>query len=223
MEVGRGEGNGYVLPVKDKTDVVLMNAPWDQASNASYHQRKECAMDYKSINGTVYSRFADSPPIINTELAWKYGIQVPCAVEPSHYSGFSVGRNMKLRLVFAKGKKKMTCHAQIDWIEKDQETGQCMVGFGHLSLTEAEFRVLENYFTDRPETPLEISESIRDKGREAASVVGTDIAHEIMRLKAVNFPVSVIEAIDEHRGETGFSEYVTNAVRSYMKRVDTKL
>jgi len=179
-------------------------------------------MDYKSINGTVYSRFASSPPVINTELAWKYGIQVPCAVEPSQYSGITEGRNMKLRLVFAGGKKKMTCHAQIDWIEKDHETGQCMVGFGHLSLTEEEFRVLENFFTDRPETPLEISESVRDKGLEAESVVGTDIAKEIMRLKAVSFPVSAIEAIDEHRGETPFSQYVTKAVRSYMKRKDAE-
>ncbi len=177
-------------------------------------------MDYKSINGTVYSRYASSPPVINSDLAWKYGIQVPCAVEPSHYSGFTVGRNMKLRMVFADGTKKITCHAQIDWVEKDPETGQCLVGFGNLSLTEEEFRVLENYFTERPERPLEFSESVRDKGREAQSVVGTEVVREIMRLKAVSFPVSVIEAIDEHRGDTPFSEYVTNAVKSYIKRVD---
>ncbi|MDQ7783670.1 MAG: hypothetical protein RDU20_12375 [Desulfomonilaceae bacterium] len=177
-------------------------------------------MDYKSIDGIVYSRYASSPPVINSDLASQYGIQVPCTIEPSHYSGFTEGRNMKLRMVFAGGKKKITCHAQIDWVEKDRDTGLCMVGFGHLSLTDEEFRVLENFFTDKSDLPLELAESVRDKGREAESVVGTDTAREIMRLKAVNFPVSVIEAIDEHRGSTAFSEYVTKAVRAYIKHED---
>ena len=38
-----------------------------------------------------------------------------------------------------------------------------------------------------------------------------------MRLKAVNFPVSIIEAIDEKRGHVSFSEFVINAVRAYLK------
>lgn len=174
-------------------------------------------MDYKSIDGTVFSRYAASPPVINSDLAWKYGVQVPCNIEPGHYSGFTVGRNVKLRMVIADGKMKMTCHAQIDWVEKDHDSGQCMVGFGHLSLTEEEFKVLETYFTDRPEKALEFADSVRDKAREAVPVIGTDTAREIMRLKAVNFPVSVIEAIDEHRGDTPFSEYVTTALRAYLK------
>ncbi len=177
-------------------------------------------MDYRSINGTVYSRYASSPPVINSELALKCGIRVPCNIEPGHYSGFTEGRSMKLRMVFADGKKKMTCHGQIDWVEMDQETGQCMVGFGHLSLTEEEFRVLEHYFTDTAAAPLEFAQSVRDKGREAESVVGTEIAKEIMRLKAVSFPVSVIEAIDEHRGSIAFSEYVTKAVKAYIINAD---
>ena len=178
-------------------------------------------MDYKSIDGTVFSRYAASPPVINSDLAWKYGIQVPCNIEPGQYSGFTAGRSVKLRLVIAEGKQKMTCHAQIDWVEKDQKTGQCMVGFGHLSLTEEEFRVLENFFSDRPEKPLEFSDTVRDKARDAVSIVGTNTAREIMRLKAVNFPVSVIEAIDEHRGDIPFSEFVTKALRAYLKGSET--
>ena len=38
-----------------------------------------------------------------------------------------------------------------------------------------------------------------------------------MRLKAVNFPVSIIEAIDQKRGHVSFSEFVTNAVRKFLK------
>jgi hypothetical protein len=178
-------------------------------------------MDYMSIDGTVYSRFAASPPVINSDLSWKYGLRVPCNIEPGHYTGFNAGSNVKLRLVFADGKKKITCHGQIDWIEEEKDTGQLIVGFGHLSLTEEEFRLLEDYFTDEPEKVLEFSETVRDKAPEAEPVVGTNKAQEIMRLKAVNFPVSVIEAIDEHRGDTPFSEYVTNAVRAHIKGVAT--
>lgn len=177
-------------------------------------------MDYRSINGTVYSRYASSPPVINSELASEYGIRVPCNIEPGQYSGFTEGRNMKLRMVFADGKKRMTCHGRIDWVERDQDTGQCMVGFGNLSLTEEEFRVLEHHFTNTAPAPLELAKSVREKGRGAESVVGTETAREILRLKAVSFPVSVIEAIDEHRGGIAFSEYVTKAVKAYIKSAD---
>lgn len=175
-------------------------------------------MEYKHIDGSVYSRYASSPPVINSSLAWKYGVQVPCPLEPGSYSHFEVGSNVKLRLVINGGKKKMTCHGMIDWVEKDEATGACMVGFGHLSLTEEEFRVLERSFSDRSEIPLVFGQTVRDKAREAEPVIVTsDEAREIMRLKAVNFPVSVIEAIDEHRGETPFSEFITEAVRAYMR------
>jgi hypothetical protein len=175
-------------------------------------------MEYKHLSGAVYSRYASSPPVINSSLAWQYGIQVPCPLEPGSYSHFEVGSNVKLRLVIDGGKKKMTCHGMIDWVEKDEATGGCMVGFGHLSLTDDEFRVLEKSFSDRSERPLELVERVRDKAPGAEPVImATDQAREIMRLKAVNFPVSVIEAIDENRGEIPFSEFVTEAVRAYVR------
>lgn len=176
-------------------------------------------MEYKHIDGSVYSRYASSPPVINSNLAWKYGLQVPCPVEPGQYPQFEVGKNVKLRLVVEADKKKMTCHGMIDWVEKDEETGLCMVGFGHLSLTDDEFQILARSFSDRAEKPLEFGARVRDKAPEAEPVVLTsDEAKEIMRLKAVNFPVSVIEAIDENRGEIPFSQFVTDAVRAYVKK-----
>jgi hypothetical protein len=175
-------------------------------------------MDYKHVDGAVYSRYASSPPVINSKLAYQYGIQVPSPVEPGQYTQFSAGSNVKLRLVIEGGKKKMTCHAIIDWVARDEDTGQCTVGFGHLSLTDEEFRVLEKSFTERSDRPLEFGEAVRDKGPEAAPVTGTDEVREIMRLKAVNFPVSVIEAIDENRGDVPFSEFVSEAVRAYIRQ-----
>lgn len=179
-------------------------------------------MEYKHIDGMVYSRYASSPPVINSNLAGEYGIQVPCPLEPGQYTQFKVGSNVKLRMVIDAGKTKMTCHAMIDWVDKDEQTGQCIVGFGHLSLTDDEFVVLERNFTVRSEKHLEFGDRVRDKAPEAAPLTGTKKAREIMRLKAVNFPVSVIEAIDENRRDVPFSEFVTTAVRSYIKGLSTE-
>jgi len=176
-------------------------------------------MEYQLINGTVYSRAASTPPVINSVLATKYGIRVPCPVEPGQYSKFEVGTNVKLRLVINDGKSRMTCHGTIDWMEQDQATGQWNVGFGHLSLTDEEFRILEMSFAASARAHLEFGISVRDKATEAVTVTGTDRAREIMRLKAVNFPVSVIELIDENRCDVPFSEFVTTAVREYVKRI----
>jgi len=175
-------------------------------------------MDYMHIDGLVYSRYASTPPVINSDMALKYGIQVPCLAEPGSFSGFEVGRNVKLRLVIDGGSKRMTCHATIDWVKQEEATGQWVVGFGRLSFTEEEFRVLEASFVERAHRAMEFGTSVRDKAREARTVTGTDKVKEIMRLKAVNFPVSVIEAIDENRGDMSFSEFVTNAIRAYVKK-----
>ncbi len=174
-------------------------------------------MEYKHVDGIVYSRYALTPPVINSELAREYGVQVPCPVEPGQFGGLEPGRNVKLRLVIERGTKKMTCHAQIDWVRIDEAAGRCMVGFGSLSLTDAEFHLLENNFAGEPVKPLEFVEQIKDKAPEAAPVLSTEKVEEIMRLKVVNFPVSVIEAVDAHRGNTSFSEFVTNAVRVFIK------
>ena len=175
-------------------------------------------MQYMHVDGQVFSRRALTPPVINSEMAALYGIQVPCDTEPSQYSGPVVGNNVKLRLVIDNGAKKMTCHARIDWIEKDPDSGKSSVGFGHLSLTDEEFRILEAYFTGKPSEFLDFSMSVRDKATTAETVKVSDQAKEIMRLKAVNFPVGLIEAIDENRGTTPFSEFVANAVKEYLKR-----
>ena len=175
-------------------------------------------MEYKHIDGLVYSRHALTPPIINSDTALKYGIQVPCSVAPGQYAGPNVGANVKLRLLVDNGTRRMTCHARVDWVKTDPDTGECLVGFGSLSLTDEEFRVLERNFSDQPRELLEFGTSVRDKAADAETVRVSSRAQEIMRLKAVNFPVSVIEAIDENRGTTPFSEFVTTAVREYLKR-----
>ena len=105
-------------------------------------------MDYKHIDGLVYSRYASTPPVINSDLAHQYGIKVPCNVEPGQFSGFEVGKNVKLRLVVAGGAKKITCHAKIDWVQKEESTDEYYVGFGNLSLTDEEFQVLQSSFIE---------------------------------------------------------------------------
>lgn len=174
-------------------------------------------MEYKNIDGAVYSRYALSPPIINSEFASEYGIQAPCLIEPGQYSGPEAGRNVKLRIVVNRGTKKMTCHGTIDWVQSD-ESGTYHVGFGNLSLSDEEFKILTPHFVTGSKIPVEFVPRVREKAPKADPVVVTTVAQEILRYKAVHFPVSVIELIDEHRGEDSFSEFVTKAVRSYIKQ-----
>ncbi len=175
-------------------------------------------MEYKSIDGPVYSRHALSPPIINSDMGTKYGIKAPCLVEPGDYAGIKVGSNVKLRLLVDGGTKKITCHGAIDWVRSDEATGKWYVGFGSLSLSDDEFAILERNFVEKADKPVEFVRKIREKALEAESVAVADVAREIMRHKAVNFPVSVIEAIDAMRGDTPFSEFVVNAVNAYIKK-----
>ena len=175
-------------------------------------------MEYKHIDGNVYFRYASTPPVINTDLAMRIGIQGPCPMQPGQYAGFEIGRNVKLRLTIDHGTRKMTCHAKIDWVKQEKETGQWVVGFSQLSFTEEEFLLLQQHFVEESDKRLEFGPTVRDKAKDALSVTATEKVREIMRLKAVNFPVSVIEAIDENRGTTTFSEFVTAAVRDYLKR-----
>lgn len=175
-------------------------------------------MEYRSIEGAVFSRAALSPPIINSDLALQYGIRVPCMMEPGQFSGLVEGGNVKLRLVVERGTRKMTCHARVDWIQEDEPTGQRFVGFGSLSLSDDEYVILLKNFVEEPGKPLEFGDTVRDKAPEATPIMVSETAREIMRLKAVNFPVSVIEEIDEKRGPIPFSEFVVRAVREYVKR-----
>jgi hypothetical protein len=181
-------------------------------------QERSSAMEYKSIDGPVYSRRALSPPIINSEMATKYGVKAPCMVEPGQYAGIIAGDNVKLRFLVDGGKKKITCHGTIDWVKSDEVTGNFYVGFGSLSLSEEEFRILERNFVEQAEKPVEFVSKIRERASEAKSVVVAEAAREIMRHKAVHFPVSVIEAIDIMREDTPFSQFVVEAVRAYVKK-----
>lgn len=175
-------------------------------------------MEYKSIDGVVYSRSALSPPIINSTVATQVGIKAPCVVEPGQYSGPEVGSSVKLRLVVDGGTRRITCHATVDWVECELASDKCYVGFGSLSLSDEEFRVLERNFVEETAKPLEFVRSVRQKAPEIESVVVSDVAQEIMRYKAVHFPVSIIEAIDVMRGDTPFSEFVVSAVRQYIRQ-----
>lgn len=175
-------------------------------------------MEYKSIDGPVYSRLALSPPIINSDMATQYGLKAPCVIEPGQYAGLEVGVNVKIRLVLDEGTKRITCHGLIDWIKTDESTGISYVGFGSLSLSDDEFRILQKNFVEDAEKPVEFVPTVREKAAEAESVIVTDVAREIMRYKAVHFPVSLIEAIDVMRGGTPFSEFVVKAVRNYIKQ-----
>lgn len=176
-------------------------------------------MEYRFLAGEVHSRKALTPPVINSQLAERYGLQVQSVVEPTAYTGFTQGQNVKLRLLVDGGARRMTCHARIDWIKRDESTDMNVVGFGHLSLTDEEFRVLQRNFAEGPTQALHFGVKVREKGLEAEPVAVSSEATEIMRFKAINFPVSVIEEIDEHRGDVSFSEFVTTAVRTYIRHL----
>ncbi len=169
-------------------------------------------MEYRHVNGPVYCRYAFTPPVINSKLAYQYGIEAPSILS------LDVGSNVKLRLLLADGKKRITCHAIIDWVNADEATGEFKVGLSNLSLTDEEFEVLIDNFVDAPKLPLEFGESVRDKGLESEPVIGGERVQEIKRIKAVTLPVSVIEDIDAKRGDHQFSAFVTNALREYLKR-----
>jgi hypothetical protein len=130
-------------------------------------------------------------------------------VEPGQFSGFEVGKNVKLRLVVAGGDKKITCHAKIDWVTKDESTDEYYVGFGNLSLTDEEFQVLQSSFIEDKGKVLEFGVRVRDRAREAKPYERS--AREIM---VVLKPVSIIGQLT---ADVSFSEFVTNAVRAYLK------
>ena len=173
-------------------------------------------MEYKSVNGKVYSRYALMPPVINSDLAFKYGLRILSIIEPGQYSQLEAGRNVKLRLVVNDGKTKMTCHGKIDWVGTDQTDGRTYVHIGHLSLTEDEFKILEWDFVGKTDTPLEFGVRVRDYGKEAESVRFGKDSKEITRMVAVDFPMSVYEAVDEKRGSVPFSEFVTSVLKEYL-------
>lgn len=175
-------------------------------------------MEYKHVNGPVYCRFALTPPIINSPRAYEYGIEAPSLIDLQAGSNLTVkeGSNVKIRMLLDNRTKRITCHAKIDYVVRDEVKSETRVGLSHLSLSDAEFRVLMENFTDEPVEPLEVTERVEDKGIEARPVTEAELFLETTRIKAVTFPIDLIEEIDAKRGEVPFSEFVTSAIKTYL-------
>lgn len=168
-------------------------------------------MEYKHVNGQAYCRYAATPPILNSPLALEYGMEVLSMLS------LEEGRNVKLRVVMEGRRHRMTCHARVDYVRRDESAGQYRVGFSNLSLTDDEFRLLLQTFVETSERVLEFGETVRDKGLQASPVTKIDGIGEISRMKAVTLPVSLIEDIDMKRGNESFSNFVIKALKAYMK------
>jgi hypothetical protein len=176
-------------------------------------------MEYRHVNGPVYCRFALTPPIINSPRASEYGIEAPSLIDLQAGSNLTLkeGTNVKIRMLLENRSKRMTCHAKIDYVVRDDLKAETRVGLSHLSLADAEFDVLLENFTDEPVELLEVTERIEDKGVEARPVTEAEVFLETTRIKAVTFPIGLIEEIDSRRGEVPFSEFVTRAVKAFLR------
>jgi hypothetical protein len=166
-------------------------------------------MKYQHVNGPVYCRYAITPPVINSELAHQFGIEAPTVVE------LQEGSNVKLRLLLQDGKMRVTCHAKIDWVKKDDRSGEYKAGLGQLSLTDPEFKVLLDNLVDEPEMPLHLGKTVRAQGTDSEPVLDINDGGELKRIKAVTLPVSLIEMVDTKRGTIPFSEYIALAIQEY--------
>ncbi len=176
-------------------------------------------MEYRPVDGPVYCRYAITPPVINSDTAHEIGVLA--RVEEDLQAGSNVelkeGSNVKLRMLLDDRTIRMTCHARIDWLTRDESSGKFTVGFGRLALSDAEFQVLSKDVADKPDDFAVFDETVREKGSQAAPVTLTEDRQEITRAKAVTMPVSLIEEIDARRGRVPFSEFVVTAVKTYLK------
>ena len=168
-------------------------------------------MDYKKIKGHVACRYAFTPPVINCDLARRYGVEINSEVD------LEADSNVKLRIVLADGTKRMTCHAKIDWVKKDPD-GEFKVGIGSLSLTDHEFETLIEHVDDRTDRTLEFGDTVRETASHASPVLVDDDDRDIYRVKAVELPVRLIDKIDESRDGVSFSEFVARAIEEYANR-----
>jgi hypothetical protein len=171
-------------------------------------------MRYGKIEGTIFFRLAKTAPIINSALATDYGLEAPLACAPQY--GIEPGKNVKLRFFFGDARQRMTCHARIDWVKEQKATGEHKIGFSHLSLSDDEFKVLIESFTEPMETSAELRGSVRQLEEATTIVLGQD-DRDVMRDKAVTMPVSLIDKIDRARGKTPFSEFVVSIVAAQLK------
>ena len=173
-------------------------------------------MKYCTVNGLVYCRHARTGPILNSLQALQYGIRTALGVKPDWGMKLEAGDNVKLRLVLAERSLRLTCHAKVDWVEIDEETGEYRVGFGTLSLGDEEFDVLLANLVEDTATPLQVGETVRPHGSEAQPLIVGKKRGQLRRDKAVSMPVRLIEQIDEARGTTPFSEYVVGVLSRHL-------
>ena len=163
-------------------------------------------MEYKHAKGRVFSRYAFTPPVVNSDLARSYGIEAPSSVP------LDQGSNVKLRIVLDHLSKRMTCHAVVDHVIMDESSGTYTVAFGQLSLSDDEFELLLGNCVEKADTKIEFGKTVRHGGLDASPITEGGMGGEITRVKAINLPVSLIEAIDSKRGDVPFSKYVTTAL-----------
>jgi hypothetical protein len=112
-------------------------------------------MEYKHVNGRVLSRYAFTPPVVNSEPANAYGIDAPSSVP------LDEGSNVKLRVVLDNLSQRMTCHARVDRVAKDETSGAYAVAFGQLSFSDDEFEILLRNCVDQPPITLEFGRTVR--------------------------------------------------------------
>jgi hypothetical protein len=173
-------------------------------------------MKYRHVNGPVYCRYAATPPIINSKLADEYGIEAHSFVE------LEERRNVKVRMLLENRTKRMTCHAKVASVKRDETAGgafdeRWIVRLSDLSLTDAEFEVLMSNFVETPQQPLEMRERVRETAGESRPVIFPGKEEEVVRAKAVTMPVSLIDEIDAKRGDVPFSHFVISAVKEYLQ------
>jgi hypothetical protein len=173
-------------------------------------------MKCQHVNGPVYCRYAATPPIINSKLADEYGIEALSFVELEEQ------RNVKVSMLLENRTKRMTFHAKIASVKRDETAGgtfdeRWIIRLSDLSFTDAEFEVLMNNFVNTPQQPLEMRERVREAAGESRPVSFPDKEGEVVRAKAVTMPVSLIDEIDSKRGTVSFSHFVVTAVKEYLK------
>ncbi len=202
------------IETANKLQHVLKNITIQKQARDSAMQ----AMEYLHLNGPVYSRFAKTQPIINSQLSHRYGIEVLTSTKSQYGPIFETGKQLKLRMVLDNRKTRLTCHGTIDEVKVIQATGEYKLGISHLSLTDEEFEVLLKNRDDGPLRSLLFVSSVRREMEDATEdstppVESTKDKREIERIKAVTLPLSLIELIDENRGDTPFSQFIVDALK----------
>ncbi|MFC1851694.1 hypothetical protein ACFL27_16005 [candidate division CSSED10-310 bacterium] len=173
-------------------------------------------MKYGHLKGHVYCRYAKTPPIINSSLAYEYGIKTLMGIKLKHGFELEVGKNVKVRMILDNRTSRITCHATIDWVDKDEQTREYKIGLGSLSLSEDEFKVLLDNYTEESLEEMDFGDTVRLETAQTAPVTVGEGSRDIKRDKAITLPVTLIDQIDDQRGETSFSDFVVKILKDYL-------